>query len=416
MIGNPATKRVAWAAVALLWVAALFNYLDRNVIATLHGPIVADVPMTEAQFGLLMSILLWCYGLASPWCGFLADRFSRKRVIFISLAVWSTVTWLTGCMHSFAGLFWMRAVMGVSEACFLPAALALICDHHRGSTRSRATALFNSGTYTGGTLSGFGAYLALVGGWRFGFTLLGAAGVGYALVLVLFLRDGPRTEVAAGTLPGGSPPVRLGAALRELFSRPAFWLLELLNTFISITNWLIYGWMPVYLEEKFHLASGPAGRDATVYLQATSFLCIFIGGYWADRWSRRNPRGRMLVAAIGFCVAGPGLWAVGAGGTLWLVLLGVCGYGVGRGFYDANTMPMLRQLTDERYSATGFGFLNCVGCLTGGAMTYLSGALRDAHIGLEVLFKICAVCILATSFLLFLLKPRRATAVAPASL
>jgi len=157
MIGNPATKRVAWAAVALLWVAALFNYLDRNVIATLHGPIVADVPMTEAQFGLLMSILLWCYGLASPWCGFLADRFSRKRVIFISLAVWSTVTWLTGCMHSFAGLFWMRAVMGVSEACFLPAALALICDHHRGSTRSRATALFNSGTYTGGTLSGFGA-------------------------------------------------------------------------------------------------------------------------------------------------------------------------------------------------------------------------------------------------------------------
>ena len=150
MIGNPTAKRTAWAAVALLWVAALFNYLDRNVIATLHGPMVADVPMTEAQFGLLMSILLWLYGLASPWCGFLADRFSRRKVIFTSLMVWSIVTSLTGQMHSFSGLFWMRAIMGVSEACFLPAALALVSDHHRGSTRSRATALLNSGNYAGG--------------------------------------------------------------------------------------------------------------------------------------------------------------------------------------------------------------------------------------------------------------------------
>jgi MFS family permease len=408
MIDNPVSRRAAWVAVALLWVAALFNYLDRNVIATLHGPMLADVPMTEARFGMLTSILLWVYGLASPWCGFLADRFSRRKVIYLSLLVWSIVTWLTGRMHSFAGLFWMRAIMGVSEACFLPAALALVCDYHRGPTRSRATALLNSGTYTGGAIAGLGGYLAAVGGWRFGYAVLGAAGAGYALFLILFLGDAPAVT-RAGMAAEGGEGISLVAGLRELFRRPAFWVLELLNTFTSVANWVIYSWLPIFLQERFHLAIGPAGISATGFLQAASFLFILIGGVWADRWSRRNLRGRMYVPAIGFCVAGPGLWAIGAGSSLWVVLLGVVGYGVGRGCYDANTMPMLRQLVDERYSATGYGFLNCVASLAGGVMTYVSGMLRDAQIGLEIVFKVCAVCILAASVLLFFLRPRPAS-------
>ena len=212
----------------------------------------------------------------------------------------------------------------------------------------------------------------------------------------------------AGSLDLGGGKARLADALRELFSRPAFWVLELLNALTSIANWVIYSWMPIFLQERFHLAIGPAGISATVFLQVASFVCVILGGVWADRWSRRNPRGRMLVPAIGFCVAGPGLWAVGAGTELWIVLLGVVGYGVGRGFYDANTMPMLRQLVDERYSATGYGFLNCVASIAGGVMTYVSGVLRDEHIDLGIVFKVCAVCVLGTSMLLFCLKPRAA--------
>src|SRR5688572_31483265 len=86
----------AWLTVALLWVVAALNYLDRIMITTMRGSVVEAIPMTDAQFGLLTSIFLWVYGLLSPFAGFLADRFNRSRLIIGSLLVWSLLTWLTG--------------------------------------------------------------------------------------------------------------------------------------------------------------------------------------------------------------------------------------------------------------------------------------------------------------------------------
>src|SRR3954466_10031927 len=147
---SPHVNRAAWVVVGLLWFVAVLNYLDRLVITTMRESVVASVPMTEAQFGLLTSVFLWIYGILSPTCGFLADRLSRRRVIFFSLLVWSAVTWLTGHAQTFNQLFWARAAMGISEACYLPAALALITDYHRGATRSFATAIHGTGIYAGG--------------------------------------------------------------------------------------------------------------------------------------------------------------------------------------------------------------------------------------------------------------------------
>jgi sugar phosphate permease len=195
--------------------------------------------------------------------------------------------------------------------------------------------------------------------------------------------------------------------LRALFGRPSFWVLETLNAFTSVANWTIYAWLPTYLHERYHLGLGPAGLSATATLQLPSFAAILLGGFWADRWSRRNPRGRMFVPALGFCLAAPGLWAVGLGGSLELTLGGIALYGLGRGCYDANLMPLLRQLVDERYSATGYGCLNCVASVVGGLMTLLGGILRDHHVGLGIVFRACAAGILATSALLVALRPQR---------
>jgi len=135
----------AWALVALLWVVAMLNYLDRQVIFSLFPPLQKEFNVTAAQLGLLSTFFLWVYGIVSPLGGFLADRYSRKKIIILSLAVWSAVTWLTGHVTSFNQLLGARALMGVSEACYIPAALALIADHHGERTRSLATGLHQSG-------------------------------------------------------------------------------------------------------------------------------------------------------------------------------------------------------------------------------------------------------------------------------
>ncbi|MDB6167586.1 MAG: major facilitator superfamily 1 [Verrucomicrobia bacterium] len=397
-------SRAAWSVVALLWVVAMLNYVDRLVITTMHDPIVAELPMTEAQFGLLTSVFLWVYGLMSPLCGFLADRFSRRKVIFASLLTWSTVTWMTGHVHSYTALLWTRAMMGVSEACYIPAALALIADHHRGDTRSLATGIHNSGVYFGIVVGGLGGYMAVTMGWRIGFMVLGGAGAAYSVVLIMFLQDAPVRLPADSTLPAKT--VRVRAALGALFQRRDFRLLLMVSAFVSAANWTIYGWLPTYLREHFRLGLGEAGLSATAYVQVASFIGIVVGGAWADRWSRTQPRARILVPAVGYCMAAPALYLAGASDVLAVALGGLMLFGVGRGFYDANLMPIVRQAVDERYSATAYGFLNAVGCVVGGGMTYAGGALRDAHIDLSVVIRAGALGLLATSLLLYVIRPR----------
>lgn len=396
------SQRAAWLAVALLWVVAMLNYLDRLVITSMREPIVADIPMTEAQFGLLTSVFLWVYGFASPVCGFLADRFSRQKVIVLSLLIWSAVTWLTGQLHSFTALFWARGIMGLSEACYIPAALALVTDHHRGATRSLATAIHGSGIYAGAALGGLGGFMAETFGWRTGFTVLGMMGMIYAVGLMRYLPDGPDTALASKN----RPAVRASDAVSLLLGRPAFRALVALFTLAGMANWAVYGWLPTYLREHFKLGLGAAGISATAYLQVASFVGIILGGAWADRWSRVHPRGRMLVPALGYLAAAPALFVLGWSDTLGIALAGLVLFGLGRGFLDANLMPILRTLIDERYSATGYGFLNFVGCLAGGAMTYAGGAIRDAKIDLAIVFQGAAAGLLVTATLLFLLKPR----------
>src|SRR5436190_19787676 len=95
-IGHSNSNLRIWLPVALLWLVACLNYLDRLAITTMRDPIKASIHMTDAQFGLLTSVFLWVYGLLSPFAGYLADRFSRRAVILIGLFVWSAVTWATG--------------------------------------------------------------------------------------------------------------------------------------------------------------------------------------------------------------------------------------------------------------------------------------------------------------------------------
>jgi len=396
--------------VGLLWVVAMLNYLDRIMIASMRESIVASIPMTEAQFGLLTSAFLWVYAGLSPLAGYMADRLGRSRVIVASLLVWSLVTWLTTMAHSFHSLVAARALMGISEACYLPAALALIADYHRGSTRSLATGIHITGLYVGSALGGVGGIMAEHLGWRFGFTLFGVIGVIYAVILALLLRDvkdEPTPVLQEAQPQPKGEHIGLLDAMLALLRQPAFLILLVIFALFSLVNWCILQWLPTYMQEHFHLSQSAAGPAASVPNQMGGLVGILIGGFLADRWSRTNVRGRLLIPFIGTCLAGPFIIYSSTTSMLPMAVLGFGIYGAGKGFCDANWMPVLCQIADRRYRATGYGVMNLLSCLVGGGMTYAGGALRDSGFALGTIFQVLGLVFFAGGWLFLFIRPRR---------
>jgi len=400
----------AWLTVGLLWFIGLLNYLDRVMITTMRGSIVAEIPMTEAQFGLLTAAFLWTYGLLSPFAGFLADRYSRSRVIVISLFSWSLVTWLTAHATTYGQLLATRMLMGVTEAAYIPAALALITDYHRGHTRSRAEGIHMSGIMVGAGLGGVGGWIAERHGWEHSFTIFGLIGLGYTFIVAFLLKDAPRERSlsAAPIETDALPKIGLRAAFVSLFSKNSFILALFYWGLLGMGGWAVVGWMPTYMNENFNLAQGVAGLTATGYLQTALLVGVIVGGAWADRWFRTNPYGRFYVPFIGLCFAAPGIFLAGYTNLLPLAILGLVVYGFARAFADCNMMPILCQVTDPRYRATGYGVLNLCGTIVGGITIYAGGALRDAKIDVSLIFGFASVSMVGCAALLLLIKSHAA--------
>ena len=397
--------RRAWLMVALLWIVAFLNYLDRMILITMRSSIKAAIPMTDAQFGLLTTVFLIAYGLLSPFGGFVADKFNRSRIIVFSLLAWSAATWLTAHARTYNELLICRALMGISEAAYFPAAGALLMDYHRNQTRSLANGIHLSGVMVGSGLGGLGGWIADRLDWTFVFQLFGMIGVVYAGVLYVLLQDRPKEPAVPGEKITPVPVVRLGEALVSLFSRPAFMLALVFWGMLGMASWSFSGWLPAYLQEQFHMSQGRAGLTALGYIYSASLIGMVAGGYWADRWSQTNPRGRIFVGVIGVLVATPGVLLVGNASLLPLVLLGMVIYGFTRPFPDANMVPLLCQIIDRRYLATATGVLNMFAVTVGGASIYIGGVVRDAHISITTMFNCGAIGLLICAILLWAVKP-----------
>ena len=204
----PNKSSYRWVAVGLLWVVALLNYMDRQMLSTMKPAMQVDIAalQTAENFGYLMAIFLWIYGLMSPVSGIIADKLNRKWLIVGSLFVWSGVTFAMGYATTFGQLYWLRAIMGISEALYIPAGLALIADFHSGKTRSLAVGIHMTGLYMGQALGGFGATVAAVFSWHSTFHTFGIAGIVYSLVLIIFLREAPAAEAPAADAPAAEAP------------------------------------------------------------------------------------------------------------------------------------------------------------------------------------------------------------------
>lgn len=398
-------KWYPWFLVGLLWIVAFLNYLDRILITTMRDPIVGEFLLTDAQFGLLTSVFLWSYGLFSPLGGYLADKYSRKNVIIFSVTVWSLATAWTGYVSSFEEMVAARIVMGISEAFYIPAGLALITDYHQGKTRSLATGIHFSGLYTGLALGGIGGYIAELWGWRYGFHVFGVFGCLYGLVLLFFLRD--HKETHAPEVPNTiarDREIGFRDAVRALLGESSYRVLVFYFVVLGIANWLIYAWLPTFLREQFSLGLGEAGLSATLYPQIGSFVGVLLGGLWADRWFKVNRKSRIFVIVIGFTIGAPLMMLMSWTSFFIIAIVALVFFGMARGFSDANLMPVVRQLIDGRYAATAYGVLNFLSTIAGGLMVYAGGALKDADINLSVIYICAGVLLLLATWSLLLVK------------
>lgn len=409
---------LAWLIVALLAPVALLNYLDRQMLASMKTSVMAEIGDigSEANWGRMLGQFKWVYAILSPVGGYLADRFSRRLTICASLFAWSAVTWATGHVESYSQLLWARTFMGISEAFYIPAALALIADYHTGATRSRAVGLHQMGIYCGGIVGGFSGYAADSPdhGWRWVFDVCGIVGILYTLPLLWKLRDAP--QAPASLTDDGSSGKSVATAFdsplasaRALLGSGSFVLLVLCFTLPALAAWIVRDWMPSILKTEFHIGQGKAGVSAAFYWQAAAIAGAFGGGWLADRWTEKNPRGRIFVSALGMLLIIPAMFGVGyspLSGQLWVAVAFLMLFGLGWGFFDSNNMPILSQITRPQHRATGYGLMNLVSISAGGLADWGFGILRDRQMPLGGIFSIFASCVIISVVLVLLIRPR----------
>jgi MFS family permease len=401
--------RRAWLVVGLLFPVALLNYLDRQMIASMKVSVMGDIKDigSEENWGHMLASFKWVYAICSPIGGYIADRYSRKLTICGSLFVWSLITWLTGHVGSFNELYWARTLMGISEAFYIPAALALIADYHTAGTRSRAIGVHQMGIYCGVMVGGFAGFVADAPqlGWRFMFDFTGLAGILYAIPLLLLLRDVPRQVDTQEAL----NPTARGGALGELLCNRNFILLVFYFTLPALAAWVVRDWMPAILQKAFDISQGKAGVSAALYWQGAALLSAILGGWLADRWMRHSDRGRIYVSAIGMMLIVPAMFGVGnapALNSFGLAIASLILFGVGWGFFDCNNMPILSQIVRPHMRATGYGLMNFVSMMCGGLADWGFGKMRDMQVPLNVIFGIFAMVCVFSLVLVLLIRPR----------
>ena len=405
-------KRAA-LLVAFMWVAYFLNYCDRQAVFSMTGSLKTDLKMTDTQLGLVGAIFLWVYAFGCPIAGQIGDRLSKRLLVVLSLVIWSLVTVATGFAGTAVMMLGLRAAMGVSESLFMPTAVALTANAHTPDRRSRAIAALTTAQIAG-TVAGswFGGWMADRGEWRAAFFILGAVGVLYAVPYFLFLRTVDEDPAGVVKTSGRS------FAVSVLTKIPTFILLCLVFPIFVFGLWLLYGWLPTFLREKFELTQTDAAFNATVYLQATTAVGLLGGGMLADALYRRTKASRLWLMTASLILCAPCLHYLGSSDTLMATRLAAAGFGLFSGLLMGNIFPAAFEVVPADTRASAVGILNFFGAIMSG-FAALFGGLWKASLGIDRLLSITALAYVAAGLALVfgikVLFPRDHENISPSS-
>ena len=388
------TTRQATLLVAFMWVAYFLNYCDRQAISAMFPVLKSDLGMTDFQLGLTGTIFLWVYGCGCPIAGQLADKFSKRLLVVLSLVVWSLVTVATGLATSAVMLLGLRAAMGISESLYMPAAVALTANAHPPEKRSRAVALLTTAQIAG-TVCGswFGGWMAQQGQWRAAFFVLGGIGLLYAVPYFLFLRTVRETSES------DSPKNRERLALSDVIRVPTFQILCVVFPAFLFGLWMIYSWLPNFLFEKFELELADAAFTATVFLQTSTLVGLMCGGILADKLYTRTKAARLYLMTASLLLCAPCLYAIGNSDTLNATRLAASAFGLFAGFFMGNIFPAAFEVVPADTRASAVGLLNFFGALVSGLAPLLVGIWKKT-IGVDRWLSYAALIYVAAAVVL----------------
>jgi MFS family permease len=387
-----------WRVAVFLFVAAGLNYADRTALSSVIPPLREDLGVTDAQVGLAGLLFLWTYAIESPFAGNLADKYSRSKIVFWSILIWSLITLLTGLSRNTTDLLVLRAALGLAESFYLPAAVALLGEHHGPATRGKAMGFHLIGLNLGVLLGGaFVGSLAEHYGWRPGFWILGVMGIALACGAKYFLSDGPVpvAETKPVTVIAAKPAQAWGYLLRT----PSFHGLLLSAIVAGVASWTFLSWLPLFFSENYGMKLGAAGLAGVALYKAPVLLGTGFGGWISDRAIRHNARARVLIKALSFLVSCPFLFFFIGAPTFALLATMLIVSSFIRAIGVPSEHAIICEVVPPQFRSTAIGIFNTCGSAAGGVGVLLAGLFKK-EFGLNMIFGSCSLLYAAAGLML----------------
>ena len=385
-----ASKWYKWEVLALLWVAYLLNQGDRQVFNSVLPLIRDSLSLTDTSVSLIAVFFNLFYAAMVPIGGWMGDRFSRKWVTTLSILFWSVATMFTGLANGVFLLILTRSIAtGGGEAFFGPANYSLLGQYHT-DTRARAMSIHQTSYYVGVILAGWLAgYIGDHLGWQYAFYIFGGAGVVWAIVMALRLKDLPRNETPGQA--GSDVKVSILDGFRTVFTTPTALMVTIgfCGFIFVITGYMT--WVPTFLQENFGQTGAQAGLHSMLWTYVAAFVGVLLAGTLSDKWAAKDPRKRMVIQGAGLILGAAFLPFMGTAKTIWLLYLCFAGWGFFRAFFDANIYAALYDVTPEHLHASCSSAMIMTGFAVGATAPYILALIKEATGSLNATFPILGV-------------------------
>jgi predicted MFS family arabinose efflux permease len=355
------------------------NFIDRNILSVLLQPIKEELGVSDTAMGLLTGFAFAVfYTFAGIPIARLSDRGSRRAVMSVGIAFWSLLTAASGLAQNFWQLALARIGVGIGEASATPAAHSIISDYFPPERRTRAIAIYNTGS-SAGILFGLllGGWLKESFGWRVAFAAVGLPGLLVAALVWFAVREPPR-GLSERRHDAGDAPSAL-ATLRYLGALASFRHVALAGALYAVTSYGLLGWAPTFMVRVHELGFAEAGWKLGLVIGIGSAVGVLIGGWLCDRMARRDVRWLVWIPALAAWLLAPFYVAFALAGDPDVALLAYVPVNLMVAVFAAPTYAIAQGLAQLRMRAMASAIMLFVLNLVGlGLGPTLVGALSDA--------------------------------------